>query len=364
MIICFVFLTGFLAEPSNMNDLKNLKIAFYGASVTQQGNGFVDYFSRIANIKVLKFGFGGMFLRDAGVCFVDKVIKSKPDICFVDWFSTDYINQDGKFNLYIDTITEKLQRIGCRVIFLFFPNNRNSAECNEFYTISKSYLQNKGVEFISLDKILSNYPTTEILRDVIHTSQKGSQLYAENILRYIENTPALPQAVVKPNVYSSFSVLPVKAFFNKKIVVEGNCYIQGFFMKIGPWSGMVQIDSSGDSFKENTWDQWCYYARDHFCFNLPVDGKVTFTVLNETFDTSSCEKNFDFSKYKKKLVIHEIYYYGGPLKVCTKGNKIAYLYALLITMIFDIKHRIFTKKNKIRIFVKKFFSPTCRDKNE
>ena len=77
------------------------KIAFYGASVTQQRNGYVECFSKLSKDKVLKFGFGGMQLSDAGICLIDKFIEIRPDICFVDWFSTWYMNQDGKFNLYI-----------------------------------------------------------------------------------------------------------------------------------------------------------------------------------------------------------------------------------------------------------------------
>ena len=95
------------------------KIAFYGASVTQQRNGFVECFAKMSSLKVLKFGFGGMHLSDAGICFIDKVVESKPEICFVDWFSTAYSNQDSNLKLYIDAIAEKLLKIDCRVNFFF-----------------------------------------------------------------------------------------------------------------------------------------------------------------------------------------------------------------------------------------------------
>ena len=101
------------------------KIAFYGASVTQQRNGYVKYFAKLSTAKVLKLGFGGMQLSDAGICFIDKVVEIHPDICFIDWFSTWYMNQDGKFSLYLDVIAEKLQKINCRIIFLFFPQNKD-----------------------------------------------------------------------------------------------------------------------------------------------------------------------------------------------------------------------------------------------
>ena len=318
------------------------KIAFYGASVTQQRNGFVDHFAKLSKAKVLKFGFGGMHLSDAGICFVDKVVAVRPDICFVDWFSTWYMNQDGKFDLYIDTIVEKLQKIDCRVIFLFFPQNKDLkvSDWKSFYQICKNYLANQGVEHITVDESLSEYPVDEILRDEIHTTKNGSRLYAEEIFSYLQRSKPLPKADVRSNIYSSLSVLPVKRSFDKEVVLEGNCHIQGFFLKVGPWSGIVDVSTGTTSKKENTWDQWCYYGRDHMSFNLQVERRAIFKISDETFDTSECRDKFDFSKYRKKLVVHEIYYYGGTLKICTKGGCAGYFYALLMSKVFAVKHRL------------------------
>lgn len=318
------------------------KIVFYGASVTQQRNGYVNHFAKLSKAKVLKFGFGGMHLNDAGICFIDKVVELKPEICFVDWFSTAYSNQDSNLEFYIDAIAEKLLKVDCRVIFLFLPNKRNAKECDweNLYSFAKNYLKKQGLEFICIDEALSDCTPEEILRDEIHSTEKGSMLYAEAIYDYLQNYPQLPKAEVHPNIYSSISALLVKRGFDKELILEGECHIQGFHLQIGPWSGIVNIKTDDGRFKENTWDWWCYYGRDHFSFNLPIDGRVTFTISDESFDTSECRDKFDFSKYKKKLVIHEIYYYGGALKLCTKGSRFSYFYALLMSKVFAAKHRL------------------------
>lgn len=318
------------------------KIVFYGASVTQQRNGYVNHFAKLSKAKVLKFGFGGMHLNDAGICFIDKVVELKPEICFVDWFSTAYSNQDSNLEFYIDAIAEKLLKVDCRVIFLFLPNKRNAKECDweNLYSFAKNYLKKQRLEFICIDEALSDCTPEEILRDEIHSTERGSRFYAETIYDYLQNHPQLPKAEVKPNIYSSISALPVKRGFDKKLILEGDCHIQGFHLQIGPWSGIVNIKTDDGRFKENTWDWWCYYGRDHFSFNLPIDGRVTFTISDESFDTSECRDKFDFSKYKKKLVIHEIYYYGGSLKLCTKGSRFSYLYTLLMSEVFAVKHRL------------------------
>lgn len=318
------------------------KIVFYGASVTQQRNGYVNHFAKLSKAKVLKFGFGGMHLNDAGICFIDKVVELKPEICFVDWFSTAYSNQDSNLEFYIDAIAEKLLKVDCRVIFLFLPNKRNAKECDweNLYSFAKNYLKKQRLEFICIDEALSDCTPEEILRDEIHSTERGSRFYAETIYDYLQNHPQLPKAEVKPNIYSSISALPVKRGFDKELILEGDCHIQGFHLQIGPWSGIVNIKTDDGRFKENTWDWWCYYGRDHFSFNLPIDGRVTFTISDESFDTSECRDKFDFSKYKKKLVIHEIYYYGGSLKLCTKGSRFSYLYTLLMSEVFAAKHRL------------------------
>lgn len=238
------------------------KIAFYGASVTQQRNGFADYFSKMTSAKVYKFGFGGNHLKDAGICFIDKVVKVHPDICFADWFSTAYTGDDGNLELYIDAIAYKLQKIGCRVIFLFLPN-KNLAEdaWKNMYFSAKNYLKKQGLEYICIDELLSNCPIEELLRDDIHSTPKGSFLYAEKIVEYLQMEKTCGKAAgIMPNLYSEIAVLPVKRGFRDEVILEGNCRIQGFYLQIGPWSGIVNISSDTFSLKENTWDRWCYTA--------------------------------------------------------------------------------------------------------
>jgi len=319
------------------------KIAFYGASVTQQRNGFVDYFSKMMSAKVYKFGFGGNHLKDAGICFIDKVVKVHPDICFIDWFSTAYTGDDGNLELYIDAIAYKLQKIGCRVIFLFLPNNRNLKECDwkSFYSSAKNYLKKQELEYICIDELLSNYPITELLRDEIHSTKKGSVLFAKKIVKYLQMENTCDKAAgIMPNLYSDITVLPVKRGFSGEVILEGNCRIQGFYLQIGPWSGIVNISSDTVLLKENTWDRWCYYGRPHFSFNLPVEGRTVFSISGEVFDSSSCKDKIDFSKHRKQLIVHEIYYWGGSLKLCSKGSRADYISAMLASKVYTMHHRL------------------------
>ena len=79
-----------------------MKIAFFGASVTQQNgeSGYVPTFTKLlvennfTDAVVIQKGFGSMHLFDAGICKIDEVVNENPNICFIDWFSTGFIATD------------------------------------------------------------------------------------------------------------------------------------------------------------------------------------------------------------------------------------------------------------------------------
>src|SRR5574344_2395817 len=89
---------------------KYSRVAFFGASVTQQNPGYSYETAKLLESKYKVFGFGGMHLPDAGICFIDKVLKFKPNYVFVDWFSTDYMEQSNKTLSYIDTLLYKFSK--------------------------------------------------------------------------------------------------------------------------------------------------------------------------------------------------------------------------------------------------------------
>jgi len=56
--------------------MKN-NLCFFGASVTQQKEGFAWHTSQLLNSEYNCFGYGGCHLKDAGICFIDKVLETK-----------------------------------------------------------------------------------------------------------------------------------------------------------------------------------------------------------------------------------------------------------------------------------------------
>lgn len=152
------------------------RIAAYGASVTEQENGYADYLARKFGQKIKKFGYGGMHLPDAGMCFIDDVIKYKPNLAFIDWFSTGYMEISEKTISCLDTILYKFSLHNCAIVFLFMPFNEDLATTykkNMFYSFLKEEIVKRNANYIDIASIITLEEKIKALRDTIHTNVWG-----------------------------------------------------------------------------------------------------------------------------------------------------------------------------------------------
>ena len=287
-------------------------ISFFGASVTHQNNGYADKISKLlVNSKVHIFRYGGNHISDAGICFIDNVLKTNCNYCFVDFFSTAYISIDDLTIEYLDTIVYKLTNCNCRIIFLFMVRSDNDKR-QDFYNFIKKYLISKNLYYIDLNDFFK-YDST-LLRDDVHTTELGSEKYAVKIYDIFQNNKNIiqnPINIVKTR-FCEIKILQVNKIFNDNIILEGNGIIIAFYLIIGPKSGIVEIDNK----KHSIWDQWCHYNREHFNLNLLiVKDKLEIKILQEDIDYSSCRRNIKDITNIKELNIINIYYTGDKLTI-------------------------------------------------
>ncbi len=319
-----------------------MKVAFFGASTVQQINGYADIFAKnYTEYKCKKFGYGGMHLNNAGIVFIDKVIKWKPDICFVDWFCTDYINKDGKVELYVKVLLEKFSRINCRPIFLFLPHNDQEEDRKLFYQSTKKLVSDLDLEYICIDQLLSKENISDIVRDRIHTNQLGAEKYAFILSDYLKMHKEFNIISFGKNCFSNIKSVRVNKVYDKTMSFDGNCFIVGMTQLVGNFTGLLDKVTNETSEEILLWDRWCYYTRNHFALSFEVLGKTDLFVTNKKFDTSTCKSNLDFSLFKKKLVIKKIYYVGDSLFVNKKGGSSVYFWIkILRCKLGAIKYRI------------------------
>jgi hypothetical protein len=303
--------------------INNMKICFFGASVTEQGykNGFVPQFKNILeenqlnNVEIIQKGFGSTHLFDAGICKIDEIISENPNYTFIDWFSTGYIETNcDKLEIYLNVIIRKLMLIKSNICFLLFDKLDMCERRLNMYDLIINYANQYNIHYI---KLYNNSNVKELLRDDVHTNEVGAKFYAGKIYDYFTknmcNKDIKYTNIPNENEYSIIKTLKIDRKITDKIVLFGNFKLMGIYQTIGNFSGIVEIIKNNEykSFY-NIWDKWCYFQRKNIQINSYNEYVNNFeiSVTQNTFDTSLCKENVDFSFYEKYIYIYEIYYLG------------------------------------------------------
>lgn len=298
-----------------------MRICFYGASVTEQKNntGYVPVFKNILeenqlnNFEIIQKGFGSMHLFDAGICKIDEIINEKPNYTFLDWFSTGYIETNAdKLELYLGVIIRKLMLIQSNICFLLFDRSEMCENRLKMYYLIINYANKYNIHYI---KLYNNSNVKELLRDSVHTNEVGAKFYAETIFDYftknMHNKDITYANIPNENEYSIIKTLKIDKKIDDKIVLFGNFKLIGIYQTIGNFSGIVEIiKNNTDKSFFSIWDQWCHYSRNNIKINIEWSNTVEIIITQNTFDTSLCKENVDFSSCEKYMYIYEIYYLG------------------------------------------------------
>lgn len=293
-------------------------IVFFGASVTQQKEGYVHFFDKLVNrenYNLIQRGYGSMHLDDAGICFIDDIILENPNYCYIDWFSTGFIAKNEKIlYIYLDVIVRKLLLINCKIVFLLFDRADMSDERLKMYNNVILYANKYNIDYIEL---YNNENISDLLRDNVHTTILGSQVYGtkiyEHFLENIINKDTISLINIPlENKYSDIKKITVDKVVNDNIILKGDFEIVGIYQTIGPFSGLCEIDTNGDKKIFNIWDQWCRYKRKNIKITISERNQsCKIKVLQDSFDTTLCKiKDICFDSIKKYMEIHYIFYIG------------------------------------------------------
>jgi len=309
--------------------MKKININFFGASVTAQKIGYVYEFNKliehnnINNYNITSNGYGSMHIIDAGIIFINDILKLSPDICFIDWFSTGYLDTSEDLFIYIDTIVNKLLSNNCIPIFLLFDILKIENSRLIMYENIKRYAKKYNIKCIELYNINN---INELLRDDVHTNDNGSKYYADYIYLqfnnymtennlitnneikqminniYINNIPPI-------NKYNNIQKIDVNKTVYSNLTLNGNGEIIGIYQQLGPYSGLIEIKSNDYTKIINIWDRWCHYERNNFKLSFQINNNLTLRILNDDFDKSKCNNIIDWPD-QHKIIIYGIYYIG------------------------------------------------------
>jgi len=293
-------------------------IHVFGASVTSQKNGYAQLLKEklesFGNFSVNIFAYGGMHLQDAGVCVIDEVLESNPDICFFDWFSTGFLPELEELYIYLDTITRKCYDKNCRLIFLLLPRNPFEEGREKMYQNVIAYAKEHTIEYIDISQ---NYrkisDDNDILRDSIHTNENGSQMYFDLVFHFLSKNlrkqPSISKVPAK-NKYSEIQSTTVSIEATNFIRISGPTEVY-FMTKRGPYSSIIMINKDEEV---NTWDSWCHYERDSLLNLIALPKKENLIeVSDKVIDKRSARQQVP--DCQKKLIIKKMYYIGEEPKI-------------------------------------------------
>lgn len=289
-------------------------ICFFGASVKQQKNGYAEKLKTHFKDSIVHiFGYGGMHISDAGICFIDNVLESKPDYCFIDFCSTGYMSKDPITIESLNTIVYKFSEAKCRLIFLFFLRE-NHEMMKEFYEFLKTYINKNHLYYIDLNNYFKY--DSAFCKDTVHTTEYGAEQYALKISdMFQQDKPriSLPESIEKTR-FCDLKVLNVNKVFSDLVNLVGDCLIIGFHIVIGPNSGNLDVNNK----ITNIWDIYCHYKRETIKIkNKVVSASSTFTIkiLQDKIDYSTCRRPIVETEITKELHIINIYYIGERLEI-------------------------------------------------
>jgi len=278
-----------------------MKIAFFGASITQQKTGYVSVFKELnKNYDIQQFGYGGMYITDAGICFIDDVVSEKPDYCFLDWFSPACYRPPNKINEYLDVIIEKLFNINCHPIFLFLYRKQMDPGWFIMFDYLKEYASNYGIKYIDLSKLEE---PDQYLRDNIHTNDLGAKKYGEIIYEKFNSMKFEDHRVSpRPNKYSNLFYINTNIEAKEYIRLKsfGCSSIVGILQKIGPYTEDVFCSNQNLMSTISLKDQWSEkYERQ----------TIKFSVNN------FCEELTIKIQKNKELKWEKLFYIGDDIKI-------------------------------------------------
>lgn len=169
-------------------------------------------------------------------------------------------------------------------------------------------------------KLYNNQNVNDLLRDAVHTNINGAKLYSKEIFNYfiknMHNKKTFYCEIPNENEFSNFKILKINKIIKDKIVFIGNFKIFGIAQNIGNFSGIVEIIiNNSEKTMFNIWDQWCYFNREVIRLQTEWANTIEIVITQNSFDTSLCKENIDFTKFEKYMDINEIYYIG-ELSMC------------------------------------------------
>lgn len=268
-----------------------MRYLFFGASVTEQTashstgeiTGYVTCLETDYTYSLDRISAGSCSIHDAGILLLDDVISKSPDVCFLEWCTSLKIDRDLNVVTYI---CKSLASHGIAPVPLILPRsdraNRDTELAGDLIRVCRTL----GCPTLDLSGSLVEAATSEILRDVVHTTLDGAKFYANRISAFIESEefviPSKQELVILSDRLPSqpINISTVEGRNREPLnitarrlrlrlsrpksskpdeVVKASIFAD---VRVGPWTGKVST-VYGSHFEEQVdmFDRWCFRER-------------------------------------------------------------------------------------------------------
>jgi hypothetical protein len=286
-----------VSSPATMLSEKPRSIAYFGASVTAQREGFRPLLHQRLRDRFgqdhdsIFAGIGGVNIVAATFLADEFVVRHDPDFCLVEFTSAHLSSwqdpADG--GVAMDGLLAKLRSAGCRPWLLHLYRRDWDERQAELMAAFEAAADRHDVPSIDLVTPLRDQvehgEEEALFRDDVHTTDAGSRLVAElteaalaSIQAERGGQPAHPPGVD----YSGAHFVPVAAgecegVAEMKLFRLHRPYLEvaagstirpriagrlaGLALVVGPESGELEIADRAGSQRLMAWDEFCHYER-------------------------------------------------------------------------------------------------------
>jgi hypothetical protein len=310
-----------------------LSIAYFGASVTAQRDGYRPRLheglrARFGqNHRSVFAGVGGIDIVSAAFLADEFVVRHRPDLCLIEFTSAELIRSSTitEAEAAMDGVVARLIGAGIRPCVVHLPRREWHGEHADLLGTFERVAERHGIPSIDLTAVfLDQVATTAepLFRDLVHTTEAGAELAAELIADAIESIAAQDRPgedggeTLNPvaNPYRHAHVLPVAADHGAGAAEMGLFRLQlpylelplgsrirrrlteqlaGLLMVVGPESGELEIADSAGRQRLMAWDEFCHYERFTACvFDRPCEagGEFSIELTSTVPDYASCRR--------------------------------------------------------------------------
>lgn len=326
---------------------KTIKIAFFGASVTQQSQsrtgedtGYVGHAvtyleNALSDYEILwlQRGYGSNTLNDAGLFYSNEIVDWRPDFIIFEWHSTWL----GTFSeSALSFVVNSFLKTEAIIISLVLPlgrcigkDERDNIKQTRWYQSDRFYQLN-FYKNVSIMQSLTSY-----LRDEVHTNALGGKIYGDLVGDVVFNLThgerlnfddgeVIASTVVQLNpmhtIYKWNGRLDRSVNLNLVVVGFSGNYIQLFGkVLVGPNSPVLECRVNEINVGSvSIWDQWGTYERWAI---KPITPKIAIehnSSLQITITLSNSSPNYgdkiiDVDANERFCMIEDFFVMGGDI---------------------------------------------------